>query len=186
MDCPHCNMSQPEGVECVQCHMPLGELADLLHHLQLDPPVREHPLPAPGEQVGTRPSRPLDQIAINPEQQAQANRVRRVRMTTGPKFSGLTIRAYRGLVSAQVLVRLNPTLLPANDSVISLRATEAGAPFSQALAVCVGDLRLAVVKAGGNAVISVHVGYHPRMDDSLLLTLSGTAVEVIRAPGQSS
>jgi len=183
MECPHCGFSQPEGVECVQCHTPLGELADLLRDLEFELPVRERPngdMPDGEGQGGQSPPVSPSAKAARP---AVSEQVQRVRLTTAPHFSGMTIRAYRGLVSAQVLVQMEPGLdvVLQSSPVLSLRTTGMGAHLNQALAVGIGDLRLAAVKGGGNAIISVTMAYQPMMGASaMLLTLSGTAVEVVR------
>jgi len=192
MECPHCQFSQPEGVECAHCHMPLGEFADLLRGLNLEVPrgglgvadggdLSDIPL-APGEgEEGQSPQPDLGQ-ADGPGRDELAEQVQRVRLTTAPGFSGLIIRAYRGLVSAQVLVRMDGSLAErlTRSPVVSLRTSGMGDDLNQALSVATGELRLAVVKVGGNAVISVSIAYQSGFSNGMLLALSGTAVEVVR------
>jgi len=178
MECPHCGFGQPEGVECVQCHVPLGELADLLHRLDLEvPPTSPAPptLSDGGDEHRSEASPPRRGSAAG-DRGALAERVR---LTTGSEFSGLGIRAYRGLVSAQVWVPMDPSLGSAN-AVVSLRTCPMGAHLDQALAVGIGDLRLATVKVGGNAVITVKLDYQSGFAHGVLVSLTGTAVEVIR------
>ncbi len=182
MDCPHCGFAQPEGVECVQCQMPLGELADLLNSMDLETPRLDRTSQTNLDDIDLGPSKAERDQQDRRQQQLLLEQVKRVRLTTAPGFSGLAIRAYRGLVSSQVMVRMDAALAErmTTEPVVSLKSTRMGPDLNQALSVAIGELRLATVKADGNAVISVSINYQAGVPGGMLLTLSGTAVEVVR------
>lgn len=241
MKCSRCKMSQPEGIECIQCGAPLqdskdqgglsptaspssgsGEglsqrsegLSDFLSDLGLgDAPFPAQPSaqaasePVARTTVTTPPApspKPGDLPTSSPPKKAEPATVSHVEppkpgpapaaapstptaradggavlpLTTGPDIPGRTVWRVVGVVTAQVAVRVEGDVLPPGAPVCSLAGTGMGAHLDSGLSTAFTDLKARAAQAGGNAVVSVTVGYHPGVGGALMISVAGTAVEL--------
>jgi len=101
-------------------------------------------------------------------------------ITTTPTIEGHTVEAYLGIVTGEAILgaHIGRDILASFTDILGGRSREYEEEVRKARDIAIEEMAAEAVSKGGNAVVGVDIDYEVIRQGMLMVSASGTAVEV--------